>query len=72
MSVSFKGTKSNPDGDFYCLNCLHSFRTNNKLKNYKNVCENYNYCHIEMPEENTKILKYNHGEKKHHFLLILI
>ena len=22
---------SNYDGDFYCLNCLHSFRTKNKL-----------------------------------------
>ena len=25
-------------GDFYCLNCLHSFRTENKLKSHeKNV-----------------------------------
>ena len=23
---------SNHHGDFYCLNCLHSYRTNNKLK----------------------------------------
>ena len=37
---------------------------------HKNVCENYDYCYVEMPEEDNKILKYNHGEKsmKKHFL----
>ena len=46
-----------------CLNCFHAFRTKNKLKRYKNVCENHHYCHIEMSKENSKMLKYNHGEK---------
>ena len=26
---------SNHDGDFYCLGCLHSFRTDTALKNMK-------------------------------------
>ena len=63
LSSLFKGITSNHDRDFYCLNCLHSFRTKNKLKSHGNVCENHDYCHIEMPEENNKILKYNYGEK---------
>ena len=50
-------------GNFYCLNCFHSFKTENTLKKHKNVCENYDYCSVEMPEEDNKILKYNHGEK---------
>ena len=25
--------------DFYCLNCLHSFRTENKPKCYEKVCK---------------------------------
>ena len=29
-------------GDFYCLNCLHSFRTKYNLQSHKNVCENIN------------------------------
>ena len=42
---------SKHDGEFYCLNCLHSFRTENKLKKHKNICKNHDYCYIEMPKE---------------------
>ena len=35
LSKLFRGITSNHDGDFYCLNCLHSFRTDNALKNTK-------------------------------------
>ena len=52
----FRGIASNLDGDFYCLNCLHSFRT----EKHESLCENNVYCSIEMP---SKTLKYNHGEK---------
>ena len=31
----FRGITSNQDGDFYCLNYLHSFRTDNALKRLK-------------------------------------
>ena len=30
--------------DFYCLNCLHSFRTENKLKSYEKVCKKKDSC----------------------------
>ena len=54
---------SNHNGDFYCLICFHSYRTENKLKmHYNNACKINDYCYVEMPEENNKILKYNHGE----------
>ena len=29
---------------------------------YNNSCKINDYCYVEMPEENNKILKYNHGE----------
>ena len=35
LSRLFRGITSNYDGDFYYLNCLHSFRTDNALKNMK-------------------------------------
>ena len=35
LSRLFRGITSNHDGDFYCLNCLDSFRTDNALKNMK-------------------------------------
>ena len=63
LSALFRGITSNHVGDFYCLNCFHSFRTKNKLEKHKNICENHDYCYIEMPKEVNKILKYNHGEK---------
>ena len=34
-----------------------------KLKKHENVCKNHDYCYTEMPKEDNKILKYNHGEK---------
>ena len=27
------------------------------------MCENHDYCYVEMPKENNKIIKYNHGKK---------
>ena len=55
-------TSSN-NGDFYCFNCFHSYRTHSKLKKHERVCNNHEYCHVEMPKENEKILKYKPGEK---------
>ena len=45
------------------MGCLHSFRTDNALKKRKRLCDNHNYCHIEIPTRNNNKLKYNHGEK---------
>ena len=45
----FRGIISNHDGDFYCLNCLHSFGTDNALKKHGRLCENNDYCSVEMP-----------------------
>ena len=48
----------NNDG-LYCLNCLHSFKTKNKLESHKKVYENKDFCNDVMPSEDTKILKFN-------------
>ena len=63
ISMLFKGITSKNNGDFYCLNCFCSFRTENALKNHENVCRNHDYCYIEMPDKDNNILKYNPGEK---------
>ena len=57
----FRGTTSNYHGDFYCLNCFHSYTTHNKLKKYERVCNNHDYCRIDMPKEHEKV-KYLPGE----------
>ena len=54
-------TKNN--GDFYCFNCLLSFRTKNKLESNKKVCGNKDFCNINMPSEETKVLEFNRSQK---------
>ena len=46
-----RGITSNHVGDFYCLNCFHSYSTENKLKKHEKVCNDHNYCYVEMPNE---------------------
>ena len=72
LSALFREITGNNHGDFYCLNCFQSYTTENKLKKHKKVCENYDYCYVEMPEEYNKILKYNEGEKSMRLPFIII
>ena len=63
LSALRKGITSNHKGDLYCLNCVHSYSTINKLKKHERVCNEDDYCYVEIPNEHKKILKYNLGEK---------
>ena len=63
ISALLRGITSNHNGDFYCLNCLHSYRTKGKLKKHEKVCNNHDYCYVKMPNDFEEILKYNPGEK---------
>ena len=53
LSALLRGRPSKNNGDFYCLNCRHFFRTKNTLKLHKKVCENKNFCNVIMPSEDT-------------------
>ena len=61
LSALLEEITGNNNGDFYCLNCFRSYTTKNKLEKHKNECNDY--CYVEIPKENNKILKYKHGEK---------
>ena len=37
LPALFRGITSTKNGDFYCLNCFHSYRTLNKLKKHERV-----------------------------------
>ena len=45
------------------MNCLHSFRTRNKLELHEKVCGNKNFCNVIMHSEETKILEFNQYQK---------
>ena len=47
-----KGITSKRHIDFYCLNCLHSFRTEDK--SHEKVCKNNDFCSIVQSSENNR------------------
>ena len=59
LSILLRGITSKHHGNFYCLNCLHSFRTENKLKSHEKVFKNKDFCGIVMPSEKDNILEFN-------------
>ena len=61
LPALFRGITSNNNRDFYCINCLHLYGTENKLKKHENISKHHDYCYVEMPNQDNKILKYNRG-----------
>ena len=59
LSCSKKLSTSKHYGDFYCLNCLHSFRTKNKLKYNEKICNKKDFCGTVMQSEKDNILEFN-------------
>ena len=55
-SALLRGITPKYDDDFYCQNCLHSFRT-------KNLYENKDFFYVIMPSEDTKRLESNQYQK---------
>ena len=39
LPALLRGVTSKYDGDFYLLNCFHSYSTERKLKKHYNVCK---------------------------------
>ena len=56
ISTLLHGLMSKHNYDRYCVNCLHTFRTESKTKSHE-VCKNHHNCHVKMSEARTKILK---------------
>ena len=63
VSGLLRGITSNHNGHFYCLNCFHSYTTTSKRKKHQRICRDHDFCYVNMPTENNKILKYNPGEE---------
>ena len=59
LSALLRGITSKNYSNFYCVNCLRSFKVKNKLKSLKKICENKDFCNVVMPSKDTKILDFN-------------
>ena len=68
ISGLLRGITSNHNGDFYCLNGLHSYKTKSKLKKHEKICKDHDFCHLKMPDVENNILESKPGKKslKHH------
>ena len=51
LRALLKGRTSKHGGYFYCLNCFNSYASEKSLVNHKKVCEDKDYCYIEMPKK---------------------
>ena len=51
LSALVKGITSKHKGDSCFLNCFHSYRTKESLEKHMKVCEDKDYCYIEMPKK---------------------
>ena len=63
LSALLEGNSSNHKEGFYCLNCINSYTSKNKLKEHEEICNNHDGYRIEMSKQVEEILKYNPGEK---------
>ena len=59
LSTLLHEVTSKHKNDFYCLNCLHFFTTENKIKSHEKVCKNKDSCRIVMPSQKDNILQFN-------------
>ena len=59
LSELLHGINSKHKCDFCCLNCLHSFRTENKRKSHEKVGKNIDFCGIVVASEKDNMLEFN-------------
>ena len=59
LSTLPRGITSKIVTNFYYLNCLRSFRRENKLKCHEKVCKNKDFCWITLPTQKDNIFKFN-------------
>ena len=59
LSALLRGITSNHNGDFYCLNCFHSYSTEKRLEKHEKGCNDH--------DNKMKITKYQNTnmEKSH-------
>ena len=56
LSALLRGITSKHHSGFYCLNCLHSFATKNKLESHEKVCKKKNTFIIVLQTQKNNLL----------------
>ena len=63
ISGLLRGITSNHNSDFHCLNCIHSYTTEEKLRKYERICNDNDFCHSIMPDKKKKKSKIHFWRK---------
>ena len=63
ISGLLRGITSNHNGDFHCLNCLHSYTIEEKLRKHERICNDNDFCHLIMPDKKKKKSKIHFWRK---------
>ena len=63
LSALLKGITSTHHGNFYFLNCLHSFGIEKKLESHLKVYEDKDFSNVIMSSEDNKMLEFNQYQK---------
>ena len=71
ISGLLRGITSRHNGDFYCLNCFHSYTTENKLKKHEKICNEHDFCFLRLPEDDKNFFCYVLGKKPLKFPFII-
>ena len=66
-----QGLTSTHNGDFYCLNCFHSYRTQATLEKHERICYNNDHCAIVMPDEKHKYISSTLGKNSLRIPLVI-
>ena len=59
LSALLRTITSKHDGNYYCLDCLHSSKTKRNLKYHEKAYKSKVFCGIVMPSEKDNISEYN-------------
>ena len=59
LSALLRTITSKHDGNYYCLDCLHSSKTKRNLKYHEKAYKRKVFCGIVMPSEKDSISEYN-------------
>ena len=62
ISGLLRGITSTRNGDFYCLNCFYSYRTQKKLKEHEQLCGKHDFCNLKLPDEENKYISSTSGK----------
>ena len=71
ISGLLRGITLRNNGNFYFLNCFHSYSTENKLRKHEKICCDHKFSFLKMPDPDNNILKSKPGKKslKHAFVI---